>query len=360
MKLLIKIILFPFTIIYFLIIYIRNRLFEWEILKSESFDIPLISVGNLTAGGTGKTPMVEYIIRLLENEYNIVYLSRGYKRKTKGFIKATKNHGINDIGDEALQIAEKFGKLDVIVSEKRVEGISRIISDKTIKTPDVIILDDAYQHRYLNPGLSILLFDFFRPSYNDFILPSGRLRENFSERKRADIFVVTKTPKSISREEKDKISNKLYYSEKQSTFFSGLNYSDLKAVFPENQPVREISLADNNNLIVLLTGISNPKPILEYLDLFTEKLIHMKFPDHHLFTVKNLKKLNEIFHNIEQKNKIIITTEKDAKRINSSGNSGLIDKLPIYLLPVETILLENKKEFDYQIINYVRTAIRSS
>jgi len=286
LNLIIKILLFPISIIYFFIIYIRNRLFDWKILRTESFDIPLISVGNLTIGGTGKTPMVEYLIRLLNNEFNIVYLSRGYSRKIKGFVKADINSGIEEIGDEALQIAQKFSKLNVIVSEKRVDGISRILSDKTISTPDVIILDDAYQHRYLKTGLSILLFDFFRPSYNDYILPSGRLRESFAERKRADIFIVTKTPKNISRAEKDKISNKLYFSEKQRTFFSGINYFDLQAVFPENQPITEASLADKNISVVLLTGIANPKPIMEYLNKFSEEIIHMRFPDHHLFYSK--------------------------------------------------------------------------
>ena len=355
-----RILLIPLAGIYAIIIFLRNRFFDWGLIPSRSFDIPVICVGNITVGGTGKTPMVEYLISLLKNEYRVLYLSRGYKRKTKGFIKATNHSEIDEIGDEARQIKQKFPDIEVAVCEKRVEGIDVVLSEVPDNRPQVVILDDAFQHRYVKPGLSILLFDYFQPAYNDFILPTGRLRESFSERKRADIFVLTKSPDNIENNEKQKIESRIKYGGKQELYFCGLKYSNLTAVFNKN--TIDISSYDKESTSILLfTGIVNTKPIENYLLTFTSELKHLEYPDHHNFDKEDINDLITAYNDLSKANKIIITTEKDTTRLMHLGNFMELKELPIYYLPVEVKFTYDRKDhFENQILNYVRSGIGSS
>ncbi|MFC2118904.1 tetraacyldisaccharide 4'-kinase [Bacteroidota bacterium] len=360
LKYMLRIILLPVSGIYAIIVYLRNRFFDWGWLSSKSFDIPVISIGNITVGGTGKTPMVEYLITTLKKEYRILYLSRGYKRKTKGFVMATNNSGIEEIGDEARQIKQKFPDIDVAVSEKRVDGINKALSDLSEKKPQLVILDDAFQHRYVKPGLSILLFDYFQPAYNDLILPSGRLRECFCERKRADLFVLTKSPDKLDENEKQKIENKIKYGGQQKLYFCGLKYSSLVPVF-DKQMIDILSLEKESSSILLLTGIVNTIPIVNYLSTFTSDLKHIKYPDHHNFNKKDIYKVIEEYSRLLKTNKLIITTEKDATRLFSSNYSEELKELPVFYLPVEIKFTDDKEDnFHNQILSYVRSGIGSS
>jgi len=360
-KYIINILLFPFSILYAIIMFIRNRLFDWNIITSRSFEIPVISVGNITIGGTGKTPVVEYIISLLINNYKVVYISRGYKRKSKGFVRATPGSGINEIGDEAVQIKNKFPDIEVIVDEKRVNAIKEICSGSNKYYPDVIVLDDAFQHRFVKPGLSVLLFDYYRPANKDWLIPSGSLREMLFEKKRADILVVTKCPRDTGESEMQKIKKSLITKKTKELYFSGLEYKPLIPVFNNRSNNIYDGISDINNFsILLITGIVNTKPLEKYLKNYKILLKHLKYPDHYNFNIKDYKLFNKLFKEIDKINKIIITTEKDAGRMTTSAYTEEIRDLPIYYIPIEIVFHQNKEGFDNKIINYVGTNIRSS
>ncbi len=352
-----RILLFPFSVIYGFVVYIRNRLFDLKILPGTSFDIPVICIGNITAGGTGKTPMVEYIICLLKEKYKILYISRGYKRKTKGIIRASQNSTVNDIGDEAVQVKQKFSEIEVIVAENRVEGIRNSMINNPDYQPDVVILDDAFQNRYVKAGLSLLLFDYHRSAHKDLILPAGRLRESFSERKRADIMIITKSPANMEVSEKDKF-NRIYQTQNNlETFFSGLEYQQLIKVFKSGDNNNYIQSIELQNLgIILITGIANSFPIEEYLLGFSSNIKHYKFPDHYNFKKADIIEIRNEYFKINSKKKIIVTTEKDAARLRSNEYSEEITDLPIYYLPVEVTFYDKREEFNKQILDYVESA----
>lgn len=325
-----RFLLFPLAILYGLITKVRNLLFDIRLLPSHKFDFPLISVGNLIAGGSGKTPMVEYIIRLLTDKNNIATLSRGYKRKTKGYRLAGENETVDTIGDEPLQYHQKFDAVKVAVSECRKQGLRKLIID--VPDLDVVILDDAFQHRYVKPELSILVTDYFKLFTRDWLLPLGRLREYISGRKRADIIVVTKTPRIFSPIVRKQLIEEIKPFPGQLVCFSYINYLPFKPLYLNK--CDHSAKTENVYSIIMLTGIGNPGPMEEYLRKHCSDLELMEFPDHHSFTQKDLLILKDRYNTLPTKRKIIVTTEKDAKRLQNAEAEEILGGLPIFYTPI--------------------------
>jgi tetraacyldisaccharide 4'-kinase len=355
---LIRVFLYPLSILYGSAGWVRNRLFDLHILPQHAYLTPVIVVGNLSAGGTGKTPHTEYLVRLLHDSYTrLCTLSRGYGRKTKGFILANTNSTPSDIGDEPCQFVRKFPFAKVAVSEKRTTGIMELL--KIEPETNAILLDDAFQHRYVKPGLSILLTDYFNPYYKDHLLPSGMLREFRSGAKRADIIVVTKCPVVLSPITRKSIIEKIQPAPGQHIYFSFLRYGDLLPFDPGNTPQ-----PDENRkyyTVLLFTGIAQTYPLEEHLRRSCVEIEVMKFPDHHDFTVYDLQKIRETFDNIVGKNKILVTTEKDRMRLEKPELKEALQGLPVFCQPVEVdFFSEDKKWFDKQIFDYVEKNKRDS
>lgn len=350
---LLRIILWPFAIIYGFVTFIRNMLFDLNILKERKFQIPIISVGNITAGGTGKTPHIEYLAGILKEEFNIAVLSRGYKRETRNFRIVTEQSDYKETGDEPLQIKKKYPRIKVAVDRKRVNGVNKLLS--AFSDLEVILLDDAFQHRYIKPGLSILLIDYSKPLKNDLILPAGRLREYISGRKRADIIIVTKCPVDIKQEEKTKFEKDLILSPPQEIFFSKINYGDLLPVFRKNKQKLSLDQCKKENYnLLLVTGIANPKPLKDHLKFHFVKISEIRFPDHHSFTEKDVSNILNDFEKLPGKNNIILTTEKDAIRMQKFSNIADHFKNIIYYIPVSVELESNKSsQFKKLIKDYV-------
>lgn len=343
--------LFPFSLIYGFFVSIRNFLFDYDLIRSHEFDLPVISVGNITVGGTGKTPHVEYLVSLLKNEFNIATLSRGYKRKSKGFIIASNQSSVKEIGDEPKQLKTKFPDITVAVDVDRVHGIKKIIKQTNT---NAIILDDAFQHRFVNPGLSILLIDFNNPIYNDYMLPYGRLRESYYEHKRADIIIFTKSPREVNPLEKRLISKKLKIFPYQKLFFTKIKYNDLEPVY-NNISISLNECKNKNYSFLLLTGIANPKPLKIFLNNFSQNIQHINFKDHHAFSMNNLEKIVAEFNKIQDDKKIIITTEKDAVRLKELKDVDFFTNLPIFFLPIEIEFLNNdEEEFNKIITGFIK------
>lgn len=344
----IRFILLPISFLYGCITWVRNKFFDWELLPSKEFDLPVISVGNLSAGGTGKTPHVEYLIRLLKEHYQIAVLSRGYKRKTKGFVLADPNSGMNELGDEALQLT-KFEDVLVAVDEKRVHGIEML--KRQNKNLNAVVLDDAFQHRYVKPGLSVLLTDYYKLYKNDYMLPSGSLREFTSGAKRADIIIITKSPKIISPITRRNILKLIKPKKSQKLFFSRIkhgNFSPIPGI--DFIPGKESKFSS----ILLFSGIANTYPLEDYLKGKCKRLEIFSFPDHHQFTIADLEKLQKKFNDIFAKKKIIITTEKDVMRLQSPEFIDKLKHLPICYVPIEVAInKEDRENFNQLILNYV-------
>ncbi len=344
-----RILLWPISLLYGLVTQIRNFLFDHHILKPKEFNIPVISVGNITVGGTGKTPHVEYLVKLLKDENNLAVLSRGYKRKTKGFYIAGNYPKPDEIGDEPCQIKKKFPSVTVAVDANRVRGIQKLIEQGI----QLVILDDAFQHRYVKPGLSILLVDFNRNINEDYLLPYGRLREQVVAKDRADIMIISKTPPNIKPIDRRIIHKNLYPRPYQKVFFTGLRYGNIKAVFKE--AVNNISLQDlKNGSIVLFTGIAHTKQLLEYLNGFCENIIHLNYPDHANYNLNRINKIINTFNNVKNTNKIILTTEKDAVKVSELPIEHNIFKQKLFFLPIEVFFIDEERDFNNQIIDYVR------
>jgi tetraacyldisaccharide 4'-kinase len=357
-----KVLLLPFSLLYGLIVALRNMLFDLNILTSTEFKIPIISVGNITVGGTGKTPHIEYLITLLKDDYMLATLSRGYKRKTKGFILSDENSNASQIGDEPMQIKRKFPDILVSVDNKRVNGVKQLLKTKDGNNLSAILLDDAYQHRYIKPGLSILLIDYSRPITRDFMLPYGRLRESAEERSRANIIIVSKAPAKMTPIERRIIVKELKLLPYQKLYFTCLDYGNLQPVFIndglnfEDQDWNKESFS-----ILLVTGIANPKPLREYLDSFSDTIEEYHFADHHDFTQKDIQTIEKRFNELKGENKIIITTEKDATRLlDMKIQQKNIRKHLFYVPLCIKFLNEDKSKFDNQILNYVKKNKRFS
>ena len=333
--------LLPVSWTYGLGVWIRNECFNHGLLHSRGYEIPVISVGNITVGGTGKTPHVEYLIRLLKERCKVAVLSRGYKRHTKGYVLADQQSTAYDIGDEPYQMKVKFPKISVAVDANRREGIRHLNQDPATRDVNVILLDDAYQHRYVRPNLNILLVDYNRPIFSDKLLPAGRLRESMNGKKRADIVIVTKCPSDIDMQEMRRISDKFALEEHQKLFFSTMAYLELQPMFcGENRPLETIR-ADEH--ILVISGIAEPRPMIEKIQQQSQHVTHLSFGDHHDFTAKDIEQINTTFESLPYP-KIAITTEKDAARL--AIIDGLSDTLrpSIFILPIEVRFLQGKAE----------------
>ncbi len=360
MKFLKFIFLYPISLLYGLGVQIRNFLFDTGVLKSTEFDIPVITVGNITVGGTGKTPMVEYLITLLKNKYKIAVLSRGYKRKTKGFILADKESDVLTIGDEPYQILLKFPDIIVAVDEKRVRGIKNLMNLEN--KPDIIILDDAFQHRYVRPALSLLLIDYSRPFLKDRYLPYGRLRDNQNQRYRAELIMVTKAPRNIKPIDMRITASDLKLKPYQSLYFSAIDYKGLMPVYSN-----EIFALDGEVLkqkeyaILLVTGIGNPAPIINYCKSLTKKVSVLSFKDHYQYTEKDIARIIKAFNIIDSEHKIIVTTEKDAVRFRLIKIEDAEITKRFYYYPIEMkILNKENDEFKKQIHYYIQKSKQQS
>ena len=337
--------LFPFSILYGTIVRVRNKFFDWGWIESKKYDLPIINVGNISVGGTGKTPHVEYLLSLL-TKYKVSTISRGYKRKTKGFIEVKTQSNVRDVGDEPLQIKRKFPETLVIVDEKRVHAIDTIIAMQN--TPDVIVLDDAYQHRYVHPGLNILLVDFNRPITKDYMLPVGRLRESSHNSHRADVVIVTKCPEDISSMDMRIMQKELNLFAYQHLFFSMFVYDSMRSIFGNENRYKDISDLSGISILVV-TGIANPKPLYKKLENVGATVYPLSFSDHHNFAISDINKIEKQFCAIESKEKIIVCTEKDAIRLKTKEFKSPLSKLPFYFLPIKVSLL-SKKDLAFEMM----------
>ncbi len=348
-----KKLLLPFSLIYGIIIGFRNWLFDVKIIKSKSYFTPIINVGNIAIGGTGKTPHIEYLIKSLQPNYRLATLSRGYKRKTSGFIISSSNHSYEDIGDEPKQLKYQFPSVIVCVDEKRQRGIENI--ETLESSPEIILLDDAFQHRYVKPGLNILLTDYFHPYWKDYLLPMGNLRDSKAQADRADIVIVSKTPKSISPIKKRIIKKELNLFPYQNLFFTTIKYGKLVKL----GHTKKINI-DNNFSVLMLTGIAKSKHLKTHLNISFKEVFISKFRDHHSYTESDISNIINQFNNINNPNKIIVTTLKDAVRLKDNSIFAELSKLPIYYQAIEVGFLneENEKEFNKLILKYVRNAKR--
>lgn len=342
-----RILLLPFALMYWLIIAIRNWLFDREILKSTSFGLPVICVGNLSVGGTGKSPMVEFLIRFLKEGQKPAILSRGYKRRTEGYVLATPGHSALDIGDEPLQFFQKFPDVPVAVGEQRLEAIPQLLHDHP--ETSCIILDDAFQHRSVKAGLNILLTDYNNLFTRDFYLPTGDLRDLRSRYKQAEVIVVTKCNPKLVLSEKEAIIREIGPVPGQRIFFTANRYT---------HPYHIINPGDITRLsapeeILLITGIANPAPLKHLLELHTASYSMMHYPDHHIFSVSDWKEIRKKFDNIRSGKKILLTTEKDAVRLTKFGAE--LKDLPFYVIPIEHhFLFDEQDEFREIVLNFIK------
>ena len=361
--------LLPFSLLYGLVVIMRNWFYDAGLFKSYKFTKPIISVGNLEVGGAGKSPMTEYLIRLLKSDYKLATLSRGYGRETKGYLEAEsqesriknqeekKDSGLSTqdlrlaqkIGDEPAQFHQKFPDITVAVCEDRVAGLTKLFPDH-----DLILMDDAYQHRAVTPGLSVLLFDYTRINQPHFLLPAGNMREPFSGRWRAQVIIISKCPASLTHDEQVELAYKIEPLPYQQLFFTSIAYQGLHDLNGNEADVT----VDKDRTVFLLTGIANPQPLLQYLSKSTSNIIHHNYPDHHPFTLKNIAKLAAEYVAHPSQKKIIITTEKDAQRLEESWlkQGGQNDpKLPVFVMPIQVEFLNNSgSQFDKIVLDYVR------
>lgn len=344
----IKTLLYPLAFLYGMIVHLRNKAFDWKWLPSARFRVKTIAIGNLSMGGTGKTPHIEYLTRLLMDHYKIAILSRGYKRRTQGFRIAKPGDTSETIGDEPVQYLTKFPGILVAVAEKRKEGIEQIL--KSAPDTEIILLDDAFQHRWVKPGLSILLTDYHKPYYEDQVVPAGTLREFRSGANRADMIVVTKTPKVFSPITRRIMKDKLNPLPHQPVHYSFIKYGEFRAY----SPMVSSCVRPSFNTILLFAGIANPYPLEEHLRPYCEELETMYFGDHHEYTPADLLRIQETFHNIVSRKKAIVTTEKDIMRLAKPELQSILNELPVFYKPLEIVFHEGSRAvFHKQILDYV-------
>lgn len=345
---LLRILLFPFAIMYGIIMHVRNKMFDWGLLKSECFDVPVISVGNITTGGTGKTPHVEYLIDMLSSDYKVAVLSRGYKRATKGYHEATPQTTVADIGDEPFQFYNKYNNIVIAVDEKRRRGIKKIL--KNHPETKIILLDDAFQHRYIKPKLNILLTNYRNLFTNDYIVPTGNLRESRRGAKRANTIIVTKTPRIFSPIDKDLILNKLKHYTDKTILFSYIDYGQLEPVTPACKKKHPQKIKS----IVILTGIANPASLEERIKRISDEQFFLKYPDHHKYSKKDINKIVTFFNEIFSGDKAIVTTEKDLMRLKDPGFMKMLSKVPLYYMPIK-IRFHNSDKTEF--LNKIKSVI---
>lgn len=355
-----KIYLFPLAVLYQFVVFMRNSLFSLGILKSKEYKVPVICVGNITVGGTGKTPHVEYVISVIRNQVEVATVSRGYKRKTKGFLEVTPDSLASDTGDEPLQIKKKFPEVTVISDGNRRRAIERLL--KRERKPGAIVLDDAFQHRYVKPGLSILLTDYSRLITRDYILPYGLLRESASHMKSANIIIVSKTPETLRPIDRRLIEKEISPKPYQHLFFTRIIYKAPRPVdFCGHHPQKqEIDFAACKYDILLVSGIANAEMLLNYIRRFSRNLKHIEYPDHYIFKEKDIQRIVSEYESFSvSPNKIIATTEKDAVRLSLFRSNGKFCTLPLFYIPIEVgfVTRQEEESFNKIISNYVRKNI---
>lgn len=339
--------LFPLTMWYAVGVWFRNLLFNVGIFRQETLPVTTIGVGNLRSGGAGKTPHVEYLLRLLSNECSVAMLSRGYRRKTRGYVEDDGEHSVARLGDEPAMVACKFPQVLVAACEKRVEGIRRLLQREG--PPQVVVLDDSFQHRQIKPTINILLTEYGSPYYNDCVLPFGDLRESRRARFRANIVVITKSPETINPIERHSIVSRLGLEPYQKVFFSSIRYKDPLPLMG-GAPV---SLKSMDGVLVL-AGIANPDRLMQYVREQCSASL-LKYADHHRYTQSDIKHIRKHFElHVSGDRRIILTTEKDAVRLREFADKEVLAGLPIYYLPIEVHILPNKEyDFDETVLKIV-------
>ena len=351
-----SILLYPFSLLYGAITAIRNFLYNTGIIPSTEFRTPVICIGNITVGGTGKTPHTEYLVRLLGKHFRVATLSRGYKRETRDFRIASPSSTVREIGDEPLQICRKFPEILVAVDRNRVKGVRKIL--ETNPAIQVILLDDAYQHRRIKPGFSILLTDYERLIIKDNMLPYGNLRESASNMDRANIILVTKSPADLSPIDRRIIVKEMNKEPGQNLYFTTVSYEEPLPVFPFSEDKRNpVTFNDiKESGIVLLTGIANPLPLKEHLLKYAGEIVHLSYPDHHNFRDNDIEMVLKAFDELKTPSKFIFTTEKDAVRLREFTNIAEPLRSAFYYVPIGIDFLnDDREEFDNLILDYVRT-----
>ena len=334
--------LYPFSLGYHLATSIRNVFYNLGIFKSKKFKTPIINVGNLSVGGSGKSPMVMYLADLLSKHYRTGVLSRGYGRVTKGYGITNYESNYKIVGDEAMQLFERFKNRFVIaVSEQRVQGAEKVISDMDL---DVLVLDDAYQHRAIKPGFNILMTDYNDPYFKDFVLPAGDLRESRSGASRAQIIMVSKCPNDLTEEKKQYFVSRIKPAYNQKVFFSSIRYDE--NIFSVNKKLPDNNLAYYD--ILLITGIANPKPLVQHLAKFSQKVKHLKFKDHHNFSDSDIKNILAEYKKLGEY-KLILTTEKDYVRLKTFDYLREL----VYYWPIN-VSIDKQQEFNQIVLDYVR------
>ncbi len=354
--------LYPIAALYGLGVSIRNHLFDWGILPSRSFDVPVINIGNITVGGTGKTPHTEYLIRLLQSRYQVAVLSRGYKRQSRGFVLASADTPMTRIGDEPYQMKQKFPHVHIAVDTDRCHGLVQLCKPSINPEVEVVLLDDAYQHRYVKPGINILLVDYHRMIGEDALLPAGRLREPESGKQRANVVIVTKCPRDIKPMDYRIISKQMDLYPYQKLYFSTLSYGALTPLSNDgSRPKRPLENIGKREKVLLLTGIASPEQLILDLQSHGIDFDVLSFPDHHAFSAKDMATIKQRFDQLGDKPKCIITTEKDATRLANHPNLDESLKSSIYVLPIEIEFLQDQQEsFNEYILGYVKANSRNS
>lgn len=340
-----RFLLFPFALLYDAITALRNTLYDRQYKPSTRFDIPVISVGNLAVGGTGKTPMVEHLVRLLSPEFKLSTLSRGYGRRTSGFRLAGSEDTAATLGDEPFQIYKKFqSQIQVAVGEDRAYGIPMILQEH--EDVNAIILDDAYQHRSVSPGFSILLTEYSNPFYNDYIMPVGRLREAKRGANRADVVVVTKCPSHISEDEMMNVENHIHNYTSKPVFFSKIRYGE---------PIAFGNSSTFSKKVILVSAIANAHILEEYVSKTYSLVKHFSFRDHYAFAHKDLQEIESLVKQYPEGEVSILTTEKDMVKLQRDELRTKISQQPFFYLPIETEFIRNGKDFDTLVLSFVRS-----
>lgn len=351
-------ILQPLAWIYGGVMTVRNWLFDTGVLKERTFPLPVISVGNITVGGCGKTPHVEYLIELLREQFQVAVLSRGYKRKSKGYVLANESSTVYDLGDEPMQMHLKYPEIYVAVDKNRCEGIENLLSNPATENVEAILLDDAYQHRYVKPGLNILLVDYHRLITYDRVLPAGRLREPKSQSKRADMVIVTKCPTNLTPMEYRGLSRNLNLLPYQKLYFTSIVYKPLIKLF--SGETRELTSIKPNEHIMLIAGIASPQQIVGDLKQYCYNITTIPFTDHHQFNGNDIDRINREFAALPTP-RLIVTTEKDAMRLKDLDGFSQEVRDAIHVLPIKIqINLDKEENFNEKIISYVRKSSRKS
>lgn len=349
----VRILLYPVAFIYGGVVWLRNRLYDTGFYSSVEFNVPVITVGNLSVGGTGKTPHIEYLIKLLQYQFRVATMSRGYKRRTQGFLMADAETNALRIGDEPMQYHLKFPDIVVSVAEERMTGIPKLLQ----KRPDVeaVLLDDAFQHRSVKAGVNILITDYSKPFYKDRILPLGTLREKRGAYKRADVVIVSKCPKDLTIQQAEEIKRSIAPLAEQKVFFTTIDYHTPYDFFNREH----ISL--NNKNVILVCGVAKPEPLVNYLKTMANDVHPLTYNDHHYFLSKDLEEIKETYDNWAVSDKVIVTTEKDAARLHLHYEKLQEWGISIVIMPIAvSFLFQQGHEFDRYILGFVEQTINEN